>query len=87
MVTIRRKYLNNFHGQSTASTGWFNLDHEWSKRIFSTLEPDFYKKFENNIEGLDIEAYTNFVVPLDNSKLYLSMRNDSVTANKNKNSE
>ena len=43
VVMIRRKYLDTFQGQSTASTGWFNLDHEWLKK--STLEPDLYKNF------------------------------------------
>ena len=38
-----------------------------------------------NIEGQHIEAYKNFAVPLDNNKLNLPMRNNSVTANKNKN--
>ena len=45
VFTIRRKYLDNFHGQYTVSTGWFNLDHEWLKGKFSTLKPDFYKNF------------------------------------------
>ena len=40
--TIHRKDLDNFQGQSKASTGWFDLDHEWSKRKFSTLKPGFY---------------------------------------------
>ena len=82
--TIRRNYLDQFQGQSIVSTGWFNLDHEWLKRKFSTLEPDFYKKIENNIEGQYIETYKTFAVPLYNIKLYLSMRNDSVTPNKEK---
>ena len=38
-----------------------------------------------NIEGQHIEAYKNFAVPLDNNKLNLPMRNNSVTPNKNKN--
>ena len=47
------------------------------------LEPGFYEKqFENDIEVQDIETYITFLVPLDNKKLYLSMRNDSVTLNK-----
>ena len=28
---IRRKDLDNLQGQYIASTGWFNLDHEWFK--------------------------------------------------------
>ena len=42
--TIRRKYLDNFQGKSTASTVWFNLYYEWLKGNFSTLEPEFYGK-------------------------------------------
>ena len=42
VVTIRRKYLDNFEGQSMVSTGWFNPDNEWLKRDFSTLEPELY---------------------------------------------
>ena len=75
--------MDNFQERSTESAGWFNLDCEWIKRKFSTLETDFYKKrSEKNIEGQDIKAYKIFVVPLDNSKLHLSIRNDSVTPNK-----
>ena len=69
---IRRNDLGNCQGQSTALTGWFNLDHEWLKREFSTLEPEFYKNlFENNIEVQYIKTYGTFVLLLDNSKLYL----------------
>ena len=38
-----------------------------------------------NIEGQDIETYKTFVVPLDDAKLNLPMRNDPVTSNKKKN--
>ena len=51
---------------------------------FSTLEPDFYKKIEKDIEGQDIKTYKTFVVPFDNTKLNLSIRNESVTPNKEK---
>ena len=54
------------------------------KKKVSTLEPYLYqKRFEINIEGQYIETYKIFVVPLDNNKLYLSMRNDSGTPNEN----
>ena len=46
VVTIRRKNLDNFQWQSTISTRWFNLDGDWSKEMFSTLEPDFYTIFK-----------------------------------------
>ena len=42
VANIRRKDLDNFEGQYKESTGWFNLDHEFLKRTFSTPEPDFY---------------------------------------------
>ena len=80
VVMIRKKDLDKFQGQSTGSTGWFNLDHEWLKRKFYTLEPDFYfKKIEKDIEGQHIETCKTFVVPFYNNKLNLSMRNYSVT--------
>ena len=85
VVTICRKGLDNFQRQSASSKGSFNLDHEWLKIKFSTLETDFYKTiFENNIEGQDIETFKNFVVPLNNTKLNLLVRNDSVTLYKKK---
>ena len=37
VVMICRKYLDKFQGQSTASTGWFNIDHEWFKKSFLHL--------------------------------------------------
>ena len=42
----------------------------------------FYKYFEINIKGQDIETYESFLGPLDNTKLHLSMHNDSVTPKK-----
>ena len=33
---------DKFEGQSKGSTGWFNIDHEFLKRKFFTLETDFY---------------------------------------------
>ena len=54
VVTICRNDLDKFQGQSTESTGWFNLDHEWFKKI-STLEPEFSKRLKNiYIESQDI---------------------------------
>ena len=40
--------------------------------------------FERNIEGQYIETYKTFAVTLDNTKLKLSMCNDSVKPNKKK---
>ena len=49
VVTIRRKYLDNFEGQSKGSTGWFNIDNVSLKIKFSTLEPNIYKKLYERI--------------------------------------
>ena len=85
LVTILSKDLDNFEGQYTGSTSWFNLDNEWLKIKFSKLELYLYKKlFENDIEGQDIKAYKNFAVPFDNTKLNLSMHNESVKPSKHK---
>ena len=79
VVTIRRNYSDNFEGQSKGSTGWFNLDHKFLKRKFSTLEPDLYNKNdENYIEGQDMEPYKKFLVPFDYTRLNHFMRNYSV---------
>ena len=45
VLLIRRNNSDNFKGHSAGSTGWFNLDCEWLKETFYTLEPDFYKNF------------------------------------------
>ena len=45
VITILKNDLDNFQGQSTTSTGWFNLYHKWLERNVSSLEPDFYKTF------------------------------------------
>ena len=49
VVTIYRKDSDKFEGQYKGSTGWFNLDHDYFKRKFSTLEPDLYKNFMKRI--------------------------------------
>ena len=85
VVTICRKVLDIFEGQSIGSKGWFNLDHEFFNRKFYTLEPDFYKKpFEKDIEGQDIEPYKTFVVPFDTNNLNHNIHNEPVTPNKEK---
>ena len=61
VVTIRRKDLDKFQGQSKGYTVWFNPDHELLKK-FSLLKPEFYKNcYEKNIEDLDIKPYTMFL--------------------------
>ena len=37
VVTIRRKGLDKFEGQSNVSTGWFKLDDGFLKTTFSTI--------------------------------------------------
>ena len=54
VVTIHRKDSDNFEGQYEVSTGRFNLDHEFLKRKFSTLEPDFYNFFIKRILKVNI---------------------------------
>ena len=83
VVLIRGNDLDKFQGQYAGSTGWLNIDHEWSKINVSIIEPDFYKRlFRNNIEGKDINTYKNFVVLFDITNINLSMRDYSVTQNK-----
>ena len=70
MVTICRKDSDKFEGQSKESTGQFNLDNEFLKRNFYTLEPDFYKRiYEKDIEGLDMGHYKTFLVSFYYTKL------------------
>ena len=54
VVKIRRNNSDNFKGHSAGSTGWFNLDCEWLKETFYTLEPDFYKKLLKSILKVNI---------------------------------
>ena len=64
VITIFRKGLDRFQGQSKGSTGWFKLDSGFLKITFSTIHSEFYKElFENNIEDQDTELYTTFIVP------------------------
>ena len=73
LVMVRRKYLDDFEGQYKGSTGWFNPDHEFFKRKFSTLEPDFYYIFyQKDIECQDMEPYKTFVLPFDTTKLFFN---------------
>ena len=54
VVTIRRKGLDHFEGQSKGSTGWFKLKSEFLKTKYSTIHLEFYKEiFEYNIEDQD----------------------------------
>ena len=65
MLMIRRKYLDKFQGKFTASTGWFNLDHEWLKIKFSTLEPKFYKNFWKRILKVKISKHIKICINVE----------------------
>ena len=66
VVTIHRKGLYQFEGQSKVSTGWFKLYGLFFKTKFYTINSEFYKDiFQNNIEDQETELYTMFIVPLD----------------------
>ena len=82
VVTIRRKYSDQFEGQSKGYTLQLNLDCKFFKGKFSTLEPDlihnYEKLYENDIEDLDMEPYKTFFVPFDSTKLNLFNTNDPV---------
>ena len=70
VVTIRRKGLDKFEGQSKVYTGWFKLESGFLKTIFYTIHSEFYgKRFEKNIEGQDTELYTTFIVPFDKESI------------------
>ena len=43
VVTIHRKGLYQFEGQSKGSKGWFKLDSGFLKTTFSTIHSEFYK--------------------------------------------
>ena len=63
-----KKY--NFQGKSVISRRWFNLDHEWLKENFMTLEPDFYRKmYQTEFRGDDTKTFQMFVVPIGNAKI------------------
>ena len=57
VVKICRKDSDNFEGRSKGYIGWFNIDHKFFLIKCSTLEPDFYKTLQKDIEGLDMEPY------------------------------
>ena len=54
VVTICRKGLDKFEGQSKLYTGWFKLDSGFLKTTFYTIHSELYReRFENNIEYQD----------------------------------
>ena len=44
VVTILKKGLDQFEGQSKGSTGWFKLDSGFLKTSFSSFHSEFYKE-------------------------------------------
>ena len=44
VVTIRRKGLDQFEGQSKRSEGWFKLDGGFLETTFSTNHSELYKQ-------------------------------------------
>ena len=65
VITIIRKGLDQFEGQSKGSKGWFKLD---SVFFFNILYKSFRilcKTFLMNIDDQYTELYTNFIVPFD----------------------
>ena len=63
VVTIRRKGLDKFEGQSKGYTGWFKLNSELN--FFLQLIQNSIKRFEKYIEGQDTELYKNVFLPFD----------------------
>ena len=59
VVTIRRKNLDNFEGQSKGSTGWFNIDNEFLKRKFLQLNQTYIKNFMKMILKVKIWSHIN----------------------------
>ena len=47
VVTIRRKSLYQFEGQSKGSKGWFKINSGFLKTAFSTSHSEFYKELKN----------------------------------------
>ena len=66
VVTIRRKGLDKFEGQSKGYTGWLKLDSAFLKTKISTINSELYKEFyEKNIGNQGGELYKTFIVPFD----------------------
>ena len=81
VVMLRRKYLNitkenknknddkfKFQGQSARSQRWFDLDFDSTEEIFSTHEPDLYKKiYQSHGETQYTNEFKTFVVSIGNA--------------------
>ena len=63
-----KKY--NFQGKSARSRRWFNIDYQWLKEKFRTLEPYFYRKlYQTKFRGDDTKTYQIFGVIIGNAKI------------------
>ena len=61
MIRICRKDSDNFEGHSKGYTLCFNLDNEFLKGKFSTIEVELYEKlYKKDIKGLDMEPSKTF---------------------------
>ena len=56
VVTIHRKGLDKFEGQSKGYIGWFKLDSEFFFKL-KLIRNSIRTFFEKEIEGQDIEVY------------------------------
>ena len=88
VIRIRRKDLKfvaiykninevkfKFQGQSATSQRWFDLELDWIEVIFSTCEPDFYKKpFQSHDNTQDNNTFKIFQVPIVNAKCVESFK-------------
>ena len=64
-----------FQGQYARAQRWFDLDLDWIKVYFSTLELDFYKKiFQSHDDTQDINTCKSFQVPIGNEKCVESFK-------------
>ena len=82
VIRIRRKDLKfvttdknknegkfKFQVQLEISHRWFGLDLDWIEIIFSTCEPDIYKKlFQRHDDTKDYNTFKIFQFPIGNTK-------------------
>ena len=92
VVTIRKKYSDKFEGQSKGSTVWFNIDHEFLRKIYLHLNQTPIKKIMKRI--LMVKKWNpikQFFVPFEKeytkkkcnqcTKLDYSIRSNSTRSN------
>ena len=65
----KKKCKYYFQGKSERSQRWFDIDLDWLKYNFMTMEPEFYKHmFQCKIEGQSVIEILKFPVPIGNEK-------------------